>query len=77
MVLIPMLNNPKGKVMRLLWSLDTRLPHGHAEVIFDNVVVVLKESLGCEGAGFAISQGRLGPGRLSLAVRRYGRTKFR
>ena len=52
MVLIPMLNNPKVKVMRPLLVFGYDGAHGHAEVIFDNVVVDVKESLlGCEGAG--------------------------
>jgi acyl-CoA dehydrogenase len=71
MIIVPM--DAKGvSVMRNLPLLNHHSPEGHTETDFDAVRVPATNLLGEEGAGFALAQARLGPGRIHHCMRSIG-----
>ncbi|MET3892915.1 acyl-CoA dehydrogenase [Bosea sp. OAE506] len=71
MIIVPM-DAAGVSVMRNLPLLNHHSPEGHTETDFDAVRVPAANLLGEEGAGFALAQARLGPGRIHHCMRSIG-----
>jgi acyl-CoA dehydrogenase len=69
------LPDPAIRIDRVIDTIDSSMPGGHAMVTIDNLRVPADQMLGEDGAGFNYAQVRLSPARLSHCMRWFGATK--
>ena len=75
MLLVPM-DTPGVTIERNIAIMQHHPPEGHCEIIFRDVRVPATNLLGQEGAGFAMAQARLGPGRIHHCMRTIGQCEL-
>jgi acyl-CoA dehydrogenase len=75
MVLVSM-GTPGVQVLRNVTVMHHHAPHGHCELQLRDVRVPVANLLGEEGAGFRMSQARLGPGRVHHCMRAIGQAEL-
>ena len=75
MVLVP-LDAPGVQIVRNISVLHHHAPEGHCEILLRNVRVGADHLLGDWGAGFAMAQARLGPGRVHHCMRTIGQCEL-
>lgn len=75
MVIVPM-HTPGLTVERNIPVMDHQSLDGHCELVLRNVRVPADAMLGEPGAGFALAQARLGPGRVHHAMRSIGQCEL-
>lgn len=66
------LPDPAIRIERVLDTIDSSMPGGHAVVVIDNLRVPASQMLGASGEGFKYAQVRLSPARLSHCMRWLG-----
>jgi len=75
MVIVP-IDTPGLRVVRNLPVMGHLATDGHCELLFSDVHVGPEALLGEEGAGFALAQARLGPGRIHHCMRTIGQCEL-
>ncbi|OZI50661.1 acyl-CoA dehydrogenase family protein [Bordetella genomosp. 4] len=66
------LPHPAIRIERILDTIDSSMPGGHALIVIDNLVVPQEDVLGEVHEGFRYAQIRLSPARLSHCMRWFG-----
>jgi acyl-CoA dehydrogenase len=75
MVIVPF-DTPGVKILRNVPIMHHHAPEGHCEMTYRDVRVPVANLVGDEGAGFALAQARLGPGRVHHCMRTIGQCEL-